>query len=170
VTESEEEIEGPEFPTQRWFGITVLEGDLPQAGSSNEIRITKGIRDQNPHFWGWDEFFSHDPTTGQYTRNVRILFNGEPINAYLKDFPAQKPDGTKASADFRLGAIAPIVKALQNEDDLVILELSESPNFDFVAHVIPIDDSRYETLADGLIQHTRAKSSHTGTYKKFKYV
>ncbi len=33
VAESEEEIESLEFPAQRWFGITVLEGDLPQAGS-----------------------------------------------------------------------------------------------------------------------------------------
>lgn len=163
-------VERKVFPSQSWFGITVLEGDLPQSGSSNEIRITKGIRNQNPHFWGWNDRFSYDETTGQFTRKIRIFFNDKLIDAYLKDFPAQKPDGTKASADFRLGSIAPIVKVLQNENDLVILELSNNLEFDFVAYVIPVIDSHYEGLADGLIPYHQARNRKTGTYKKFKYV
>ena len=84
-----------------WFAITVLEGDLPQKGSSPEIRIGKAIRDVVPEFWGWRDSYEYDEERGQYTRNVRIRFNDQIVNAYLKDFPARKPDRTKASADFQ---------------------------------------------------------------------
>jgi HKD family nuclease len=172
-----ETFERPELPPSvrvpiaDWFAITVLYGDLPQLGSSNEIRITKGIRDKNRSFWGWpDAFDGPDEKTGQYHRNIRIRFQDQIIEGYLKDFPPQKPDGTKASADFRLGSIAPIVQGLQEEDDMVILETTDEENVDFVAHVVPKANREvYEELADGLIQYTRARSPITSTYKKYKY-
>ena len=153
------------------FSITALHGDLPQAGSSNELRITKGIRDKNPAFWAWpDGFIGPHGVTGQYHRDIRIRFGDQIITGYLKDFPAQKPDGTKASADFRLGAIAPIVQRLNEEDDMVILELASEEEADYDARVVlKSSGDEYEELAEGLIQHTRAKSSVTGTYKKYKY-
>lgn len=154
-----------------WFAITVLQGDLPQTGSSPEIRIGKAIRDVKPGFWGWLDLYEHDAERDQYTRNVRIRFNDQIIEAYLKDFPAKKPDGTKASADFRLGSVTPIVRSLRQEEDMIILELSDETDIDYVAHVVyRTDTETYEELADGLIQHTRSKSSVTGTYKKYKYL
>jgi HKD family nuclease len=154
-----------------WFAVTVLQGDLPQAGSSPEIRIGKAIRDVEPGFWGWRDFYEHDAERDQYTRNVRIRFNNQVIEAYLKDFPAKKPDGTKASADFRLGSVTPIVRSLREEDDMIVLELADEPNIDYVAHIVyKTDTETYEELADGMIQHTRSKSSVTGTYKKYKYL
>lgn len=154
-----------------WFAVTVLQGDLPQAGSSPEIRIGKAIRDVEPGFWGWRDLYEHDAERDQYTRNVRIRFNNQVIEAYLKDFPAKKPDGTKASADFRLGSVTPIVRSLREEDDMIVLELADEPNIDYVAHIVyKTDTETYEELADGMIQHTRSKSSVTGTYKKYKYL
>lgn len=154
-----------------WFAVTVLQGDLPQAGSSPEIRIGKAIRDVEPGFWGWRDLYEHDAERGQFTRNVRIRFNNQVIEAYLKDFPAKKPDGTKASADFRLGSVTPIVRSLREEDDMIVLELADEPNIDYVAHIVyKTDTETYEELADGMIQHTRSKSSVTGTYKKYKYL
>jgi len=153
------------------FVISVLEGDLPQPGSSNEIRITKGIRDKNPVFWGWpDQFVGPDPGTGQFHRDIRIRFGGEVLNAYLKDFPGKKPDGTKASADFRMGSIAPMVRDLREEDDLVILTKSTDGQVDYDAQVVHKSDVQlHERWADGLIQHSRARSTATGTYKKYRY-
>ncbi|MCK6579755.1 MAG: phospholipase D family protein [Anaerolineae bacterium] len=154
-----------------WFAITVLQGDLPQANSSPEIRIGKAIRNIEPGFWGWRDLYEHDAERDQYTRNVRIKFNDQIIDAYLKDFPAKKPDGTKASADFRLGSVTSVVRSLQQEDDMIILELSDETNIDYIAHIVyRTDTETYEELADGLIQHTRSKSSVTGTYKKYKYL
>lgn len=154
-----------------WFALTVLEGDLPQRGSSPEIRIGKAIRDAAPEFWGWRELYAHDAERDQYTRNIHIRFNDQVIGAYLKDFPAKKPDGTKASADFRLGSVTPIVRSLRQEDDMIILESSDIEGIDYIAHIVYRDDTQvYDELADGLIQHTRSKSSVTGTYKKYKYM
>jgi HKD family nuclease len=153
------------------FVISVLVGDLPQVGSSNEIRITKGIRDVDPHFWNWPSSFEGPhPHTGQYHRKVNFRMGDQFFEGYLKDFPAQKPDGTKASADFRMGSIAPIVQALNEEDDLVLLTKSTTPGIDFEAQVIRKVDPRYEEFAEGLIQHTRARSTATGTFKKYKYL
>jgi len=154
-----------------WFALTVLEGDLPQRGSSPEIRIGKAIRDAAPEFWGWRELYEHDAERDQYTRNIRILFNEQVIDAYLKDFPARKPDGTKASADFRLGSVTPIVHGLRQEEDMIVLETSDIEGIHYIAHIVYRDDAEvYDELADGLIQHTRSKSSVTGTYKKYKYM
>lgn len=153
------------------FVLSVLDGDLPQRGSSNEIRITKGIRDANPSFWNWPEAFKGPHTeTGQFHRDVRIRMGDKVFEAYLKDFPGQKPDGTKASADFRIGSIAPIVQELRAEEDLVILTRSKTGKIDYEAQVVRRTDSGYEEFAEGLIQHTRARSTSTGTYKKYKYV
>jgi len=154
-----------------WFGITVLEGDLPQKNSSPEIRIGKAIRDIEPGFWGWRTLFEHDKRRDQYTRIMRIQFQNQIIEAYLKDFPAKKPDGTKSSADFRLGSVSPIVRNLHQEDDMIILMVSDDEAFDYIAHIVyKTDAATYDILADGLIQHTRSKSSVTGTYKKYKYM
>jgi HKD family nuclease len=163
-----------ELTDANWFAITVLQGDLPQRGSSPEIRIGKAIRDVAPDFWGWhqrDTLYEYDEEKGQYTRNISIRFNDEVLSAYLKDFPAKKPDGTKASADFRLGSVSPIVQSLREEDDMIVLELAEQDDVDYVAHIIyKADETEYESLANGLIQHTRSRSTLTGTYKKYKYV
>lgn len=162
------EVEGDvSFPSSPWFGITILDGDLPQKGSSNEIRITKFIRNQNPNFWLWNNGFIHDSTTGQYTRDIQVCFNNNVISAYLKDFPSRKPDGTKSSGDFRIGSIAPIVQALSQEDDLIIFEQSNAADYDVT--VVSKTDPRYDDLTDGFVQHTKAKSTSTGTYKKFRY-
>jgi hypothetical protein len=54
---------------------------------------------------------------------------------------------------------------------MIVLELADEPNIDYVAHIVyKTDTVTYEELADGMIQHTRSKSSVTGTYKKYKYL
>lgn len=153
-----------------WFAVTVLYGDLPEIGSSNEIRLGKGIRSLNPAFWGWPNKFKGPDANGQYTRNIRIQFQGQTFEGYLKDFPSRKPDGTKASGDFRIGAIAPIVKSLREEDDIVILKIVDEEGVDFVAQVIPkSEESEYKKFADILIEYKKARSSVTGTYRRYRY-
>lgn len=152
------------------FVISVLAVDLPVAGSSNEVTITKHIRNAQPNFWGWTaQFTGPDPVTGQYRRNVRIRYGDHLVNAYLIDFPGRKPDGTKASADFRLGSIAPIVADLQQEDDLIVLSQSTDPNVDYAARVVRVGDPEHEELMDGMQVYSRSRSQH-GTYRKFRYI
>jgi hypothetical protein len=150
--------------------ISVLSVDLPVPGSSNEVTITKYIRNAQPEFWGWPLLFAGpDPTTGQYRRNVRIRYGEQVIKAYLLDFPGRKPDGIKASADFRLGSIAPIVADLQQEDDLIVMSLSAEPDVDYLARVVHIVDSEHEQLMNGMQVYSRSRSTK-GTYRKFRYV
>jgi hypothetical protein len=152
------------------FVISVLTVDLPVPGSSNEVTITKHIRNLQPEFWGWTEQFTGpDATTGQYRRNVRIRYGVHSVNAYLLDFPGRKPDGTKASADFRLGSIAPIVADLQQEDDLIVLSRSTEANIDYTARVVHVNEPEYENLMNGMQVYSRSRSAN-GTYRKFRYL
>jgi len=156
----------PGMPT---FVVSVLSVDLPVPGSSNEVTITKHIRDVQPGFWGWTgQFTGSDPITGQRRRNVRIRYKGGLVNAYLLDFPGRKPDGTKASADFRMGAIAPIVADLQQEDDLVVLSRSNEPDVAYTARVVSVNDPEHEDLMDGMQVYSRSRSAK-GTYRKHRY-
>lgn len=156
-------------PVPTWFGVTALYGDLPMQGSSYEIRITKGIRDAGKSFWGWRDLFEYDAARGQYTRRVRLEHKGEVINAYLKDFPAHKPSGTKASADFRIGSIRPIVQSLKEENDLIIFEQTALPDADYRVTVVSRQDRRYPSLLAEFQQSNRARSPKTGTYRKYRY-
>jgi hypothetical protein len=152
------------------FVISVLSVDLPVPGSSNEVTITKYIRNARPDFWGWTSLFAGpDLVTGQYRRNIHIRYGERVISAYLLDFPGRKPDGTKASADFRLGSIAPIVADLRQEDDLIILSLSTEPNVDYLARVVRVGDADHEDLINGMEVYSRSRSAN-GTYRKFRYV
>jgi HKD family nuclease len=165
-----EEIVAAAVEAAPTFVISVLTVDLPVPGSSNEVTITKHIRNVWPEFWGWPtEFAGPDPMTGQYRRNVHIRYGDHLINAYLIDFPGRKPDGTKASADFRMGSIAPIVADLQQEDDLIVLTRSTEPNVDYVAQVIRVHDAEHEQLMDGMQVYSRSRSAN-GTYRKFRYI
>lgn len=151
------------------FVVSVLSVDLPVPGSSSEVTITKHIRNTQPGFWGWSaQFTGPDPATGQYRRNVRIRYGNHLINAYLLDFPGRKPDGTKASADFRLGSITPIVADLKQEDDLIVLSRSTEANVDYVAQVVHVSDPKHEDLMDGMQVYSRSRSAQ-GTYRKFRY-
>ena len=150
--------------------ISVLAVDLPVPGSSNEVTITKHIRNAQPEFWGWTSGFEGpDPVTGQYRRNIRIRYGDGLVNAYLLDFPGRKPDGTKASADFRLGSIAPIVADLRQEDDLIILSRATEPNVDYVARVVRMGDPEHDELMNGMQVYSRSRSAN-GTYRKFRYL
>jgi hypothetical protein len=152
------------------FVISVLTVDLPVPGSSNEVTITKYIRNAQPEFWGWNsQFQGPHATTGQYRRNIHIRYGDHVISAYLLDFPGRKPDGTKASADFRLGSIAPIVADLHQEDDLIILSVSTEPGVDYLARVVRVGDPEHEQLMNGMQLYSRSRSQN-GTYRKFKYV
>ncbi len=91
------------------------------------------------------------------------------MNAYLLDFPGKKPDGTKASADFRLGSIAPIVADLKEEDDLIVLSLSTDPAVDYVARVVRVGQAEHEQLMNGMQVYARSRSQN-GTYRKFRYI
>lgn len=157
-------------PTSSQFIVTVLHGDLPTPGSSNEIRLGKGIRDVNPAFWGWPDKFNGPDEKGQYTRYIQIEFQGKKFAGYLKDFPSYKPDGTKASGDFRIGSIAPIVKSLQREGDIVILRSVDEEGVNFIAEVIPKSENlQYKSLVDNLTEYSKARSSITGTYRRYGY-
>jgi HKD family nuclease len=177
VIDEDEEVPQPvvvqKLDESNWFAITVLDGDLPQRGSSYEIRIGKAVRDIAPQFWGWDKkdtLYDYDEEKGQYTRKIVIRFEGQILrNSSLKDYPSKKPDGTKASADFRLSSVAQIVQRLVEEEDMIVLELADDNDIDYIAHVIHKTDNEYDYLANGLIQHTRSKSTKTGTFKKYKY-
>ncbi len=150
--------------------ISVLTVDLPVVGSSNEITISKFIRDVQQDFWGWpDQFEGPNEITGQFRRDIRIRYGAQVIAAYLLDFPARKPNGTKASADFRMGSIAPIVADLQQEDDIVILSVSNEPNVNYVAQVVNVGDPEYDTLVDGMQVYGRSRSAN-GTFRKFRYI
>lgn len=150
--------------------ISVLSVDLPVPGSSNEVTITKHIRNVQPDFWGWSSLFEGpDPVTGQYRRNVRIRYGDRLVNAYLLDFPGRKPDGTKASADFRFGSIAPIVADLRQEDDLIILSRGMEPNVDYIARVVRVGDAEHDALMNGMQVYSRSRSAN-GTYRKFRYI
>src|SRR5229473_3412678 len=152
------------------FVVSVLTVDLPVQGSSNEVTITKYIRNARPEFWGWNsQFQGPHATTGQYRRNIHVRYGDHVISAYLLDFPARKPDGTKASADFRLGSIAPIVADLHQEDDLIILFVSAEPNVDYLARVVRVGDPEHEQLMNGMQVYSRSRSAN-GTYRKFRYV
>jgi HKD family nuclease len=153
-----------------WFGLTVLPVDLHVQGSSPEITITKGIRDQMPTFWGWPAKFSFDKKTGQSTRRVTLEFEGKTLEAYLKDFPGRKPGGTKASADFRIGSIAPIVRALREVGDMVVFEAIPNSKTDYRVRVVLKEHADYIKLVNGFTPHKRARSGLRGTYKTFKYV
>jgi HKD family nuclease len=150
--------------------ISVLTVDLPVQGSSNEVTITKYIRNVQPEFWGWSaKFAGPDSVTGQYRRDIHIRYGDRLVNAYLLDFPGKKPDGTKASADFRLGSIAPIVADLKEEDDLIVLSLSTDPAVDYVARVVRVGQAEHEELMNGMQVYARSKSQN-GTYRKFRYI
>src|SRR6266700_2476565 len=150
--------------------ISVLTVDLPVEGSSNEVTITKYIRNLQPEFWGWSaKFAGPDGVTGQYRRNIHIRYGDRLVNAYLLDFPGKKPDGTKASADFRLGSIAPIVADLKEEDDLIVLSLSTDPAVDYVARVVRVGQAEHEQLMNGMQVYARSRSQN-GTYRKFRYI
>ena len=158
---------GPSVPT---CVISVLSVDLPVQGSSNEVTITKYIRDVLPGFWGWTVLFEGpDATTGQYRRNIRIRYGQKLISAYLLDFPARKPAGTKASADFRLGSIAPIVADLKQEDDLLILSQSAEADVDYLARVVRVGEAEHEELMNGMEVYSRSRSNN-GIYRKFRYL
>jgi HKD family nuclease len=151
------------------FIVSVLAVDLPVQGSSNEVTITKYIRDTHPEFWGWHSRFSGpDAVTGQYRRNIHIRYADRLISAYLLDFPARKPDGTKASADFRLGSIAAIVADLHQEDDLILLWQSTEPGVDYSARVVRVGEVDHDELMNGMQVYSRSRSKN-GTYRKFKY-
>ncbi len=153
------------------FTISILQGDLASANSSREIRITKHIRDQRQDFWGWPNLFTEPDENGQRVRNVRIRYGQDIIDASLKDYPAKKPDGvTKASADFRLSAVAAILADVAQEDDLVVLSPSTEPNIDYNAQVVRVNDPNYEEQRDGIQEYTKAKSTTTGTFRKYKYL
>jgi hypothetical protein len=152
------------------FVISILTRDLPMQGSSPEISITKYIRDVQPTFWGWPSQFEGPDDRGQYRRSsVRIRYGQNLCNAYLQQYPDQKPDGTKASADFRMGAIAPIVADLQQEDDLVLLSVSNEPNVDYAAQVVRVGSPEHEALLNGMQVYSRSRSA-SGTYRKFRYI
>jgi HKD family nuclease len=152
------------------FVISVLSVDLPVQGSSNEVTITKYIRNAHPEFWGWTSLFrGPDAATGQFRRDIRVRYGERLINAYLLDFPGRKPDGTKASADFRLGSIAPIVADLRQEDDLILLSHSGEPNVDYLARVVRVGDAEHDELMNGLQVYSRSRSAR-GTYRKFRYI
>ena len=156
-------------PIADWFALSVIRRDLPLPNSSPEISVTKGIRDKNPLFWGWQDNFIGPDERGQYVRSLRIEFEGYVIDAYLQDYPGHKPDGMKASADFRLGAISPIVRSLENEDDVVVLERIADEAIDYKAHVILAADlARYPHINDNLIEYKRSRS-RSGTVKKYYY-
>ncbi len=91
------------------------------------------------------------------------------IDAYLLDFPGRKPDGTKASADFRLGSIAPIVGDLHQENDLIVFSISTEAGVDYFAQVVRVGDPEHEQLMNGMQLYSRSRSQN-GTYRKFKYV
>lgn len=152
------------------FVISVLTRDLPMENSSPEISITKFIRDVQPAFWGWSSEFEGPDDRGQYRRgNIRIRYGASFCNAYLQQYPDQKPDGTKASADFRLGAITPIIADLQQEDDLVLLTMSSEPNVDYIAQVVRVGTDEHEELMNGMQVYTKSRSAN-GTYRKFRYI
>ncbi|SRR6266478_4433646 len=152
------------------FVISVLTVDLPVQGSSNEVTITKYIRNARPEFWGWNsQFQGPHATTGQYRRNIHIRYGDHVIDAYLLDFPGRKPDGTKASADFRLGSIAPIVGDLHQENDLIVFSISTEAGVDYFAQVVRVGDPEHEQLMNGMQLYSRSRSQN-GTYRKFKYV
>lgn len=158
------EAEGP------LFIISILTRDLPMENSSPEISITKYIRDVQPGFWGWPSEFAGPDDRGQSRRgNIRIRYGNTVCNAYLQQYPDQKPDGTKASADFRLGAIGPIVTDLQQEDDLVLLAPSNEPNIDYVANVVRVGSAEHEALLNGMQVYARSRSA-SGTYRKYRYI
>jgi HKD family nuclease len=160
-------LAGIETPT---LVLSVLAVDLPVDGSSNEITPTKGIRNLRPQFWAWPDLFEGpDATTGQYRRGIVVRYGNQIVNAYLQDFPARKPDGTKASADFRIGAIAPIVGDLVQEDDLVIFTQSDEPNVDYEVSVVRVGEPQHETLMNGTQNYTRSRSAN-GTVRKFRYI
>jgi hypothetical protein len=149
--------------------ISILARDLPMVNSSPEVSITKHIRDKQPTFWGWPSQFEGPDNRGQYRRpNIRIRYGGHICDAYLQQYPDQKPDGTKASADFRLGAIAPIVADLRQEDDLILLSRSTEPNVEYLARVVRVGDGEHEALMNGLEVYSRSRSAN-GTYRKFRY-
>ena len=162
-------LSASQIETSEWFALAVIKRDLPLRNSSPEISITKGIRDVNPAFWGWREQFSGPDARGQYSREVRIRFEDVIIRAYLKDFPARKPDGTKASADFRLGAISPIVQSLYSEGDVVVLERKDDVAFDYEARIIPVANlDQFPQLHDNLIEYPKSRSQ-SGFIKKYLY-
>lgn len=157
-------------PIADWFALSVIRRDLPLPNSSPEISITKGIRNENPLFWGWQDNFTGPDARGQYVRSLRIEFEGNMIDAYLQDYPGRKPDGTKASADFRLGAISPIVQSLQNEGDVVVLERVVDGAVDYKAQVISVANLvQCPQIANNLIEYTRSRSSRSGIVKKYCY-
>lgn len=162
-----EVLAGIETPT---LILSVLAVDLPVDGSSNEITPTKFIRNLRPQFWGWPNLFEGpDAVTGQYRRQIAVRYGNQVVNAYLQDFPGRKPDGTKASADFRIGAIAPIVADLNQEDDLVIFTQTAEPNVDFEVSVVRVENPQHDELMNGLQIYNRSRSAN-GTYRKYRYI
>lgn len=169
ITESSKDEPQADLPLSAdWFAIAVIHRDLWRSNSSPEISLTKGIRDVNPKFWGWPDKFSDADNRTQYTRDIVVLFKNQRMNAYLKDFPAHKPDGTKASSDFRIGAISPIVHNLQSEGDIVILEVSDQSGIDYIARVINITDEEYLQIRSKLIPYSKSKS-RSGAIKQYYY-
>jgi hypothetical protein len=176
ILQPEEEAEGivgtaaEAVPGTPSLVISILARDLPMVNSSPEVSITKYIRDVQPTFWGWPSQFEGPDSRGQYRRaNIRIRYGDHMCDAYLQQYPDQKPDGTKASADFRLGAIAPIVADLHQEDDLILLSRSTEPNVDYLARVVRVGDGEHEGLMNGLQVYSKSRSAN-GTYRKFRYV
>ena len=87
----------------------------------------------------------------------------------MKDFPARKPDGTKASADFRLGAISSIVQSFHSEGDVVVLERKDDVAFDYEARIIPVANlDQFPQLHDNLIEYPKSRSQ-SGFIKKYLY-
>lgn len=158
----------PDAFSPRFFFLTLLPGDLPQRGSSPEIRITKFIRDRAPDFWGWQSPPPPDPETGRISRSIKVGYLGRTLDAVLRDFPPRKPGGTKASGDFRLGNIAPLWHAFQQVEDILMLERLDRASTTFTARVILAGSSQHTSLLPRMSSYEGARSR--GYVKKYLYL
>lgn len=140
----------------RFFFMTVTPGDLPARGSSPEIKVTKYVKNLQPSFWGAQSSYTYNSQNGSYTRRVTVVFGGIPMDAELRDLPARKPSGTKASADFRLGNIGALWWSLQQADDIVMLERLDRAATRYRAGVIRVGSAEHSQLYPQMQAHPRS--------------
>lgn len=161
-------IPHPQVFSPRYFFMTILPGDLPQKGSSPEIRITKYIRNQHPSFWGWTVPPPPDPETGRSDRMITITYLQKTFRAVLRDFPAKKPKAVKASGDFRLGNIGLLWHAFKQPEDILMLERLDAEATKYRAEILYVGSPEHTSVVSLMTPHPWAKSE--GFTKKYLYL
>ncbi len=149
-TQTQEIVGQPAELRQRAFLMTLQNTDVgvgqTRPGTqrrSAEVFIPLVCRDQDPEFWGWPNLFVEDES---YTGNrdahgrgkmdrvgVRIRIGGEVVTATIW-YNSDKKDVRIRSEDLRSAG---------NVGDILYMEMSSDPAYDYYVDVIPQGTSRH---------------------------